>query len=63
LPVFSELYESVVSGHEARIVLEANNASNYREKLQEELDEMKNSEMWRAGRAVRELRPERRKKS
>jgi len=62
-PVFDELYESVVSGNETRIVLDANSAPDYREKLQEELDKMRNSEMWRAGRAVRELRPERRKKS
>jgi len=61
-PVFDELYESVVSGEESRIVLEANSASDYSEKLRKELDEMKNSEMWRAGAAVRGLRPERRQK-
>ena len=59
-PLFDELYESVISGEETRIVLEANSAPDYRERLQEELDEMKNSEMWRAGEAVRSLRPERR---
>jgi ketol-acid reductoisomerase len=62
-PVFDELYESVVSGNETRIVLDANSAPDYREKLEKELDRMRNSEMWKAGRAVRELRPERRKKS
>lgn len=61
-PVFDELYESVVSGEETRVVLEANSASDYSKKLRKELDEMKNSEMWRAGAAVRSLRPERRKK-
>ncbi len=61
-PLFEELYESVVSGKETQIVLEANSAPDYRERLQKELDEMKNSEMWRAGAAVRNLRPERRKK-
>ncbi len=60
--LFEELYESVVSGKETQIVLEANSAPDYRERLQKELDEMKNSEMWRAGAAVRNLRPERRKK-
>jgi ketol-acid reductoisomerase len=59
-PLFDELYESVVSGKETQIVLDANRAPDYRERLQEELDEMKNSEMWRAGEAVRSLRPERR---
>jgi ketol-acid reductoisomerase len=62
-PVFDELYKSVVTGNETRIVLDANSAPDYRDKLQKELDEMRNSEMWRAGKAVRELRPERRKKS
>ena len=62
-PVFDELYESVVSGKETEIVLEANSAPDYRERLQEELDEIRDSEMWRAGAAVRDLRPERRKQS
>ncbi len=61
-PVFEELYESVVSGQETRIVLEANSTPDYREKLQKELQEMRDSEMWRAGAAVRALRPENRKK-
>ena len=60
-PVFEELYDSVVSGDETRIVLEANSAPDYRERLERELAEMRNSEMWRAGAAVRALRPERRK--
>jgi ketol-acid reductoisomerase len=59
-PVFDELYESVVRGDETRIVLEANSAPDYSERLRKELDEMKNSEMWRAGAAVRALRPENR---
>ncbi len=61
-PVFEELYESVVSGNETRIVLEANSAPDYRERLDKELSEMRDSEMWRAGAAVRALRPENRKK-
>ena len=61
-PMFEELYESVVSGKETRIVLEANSAPDYRESLEKELSEMHNSEMWRAGAAVRALRPENRKK-
>jgi ketol-acid reductoisomerase len=57
-PVFDDLYESVVSGEETRIVLEANTADDYRERLEEELREMRESEMWQAGAAVRSLRPE-----
>jgi ketol-acid reductoisomerase len=56
-PVFDELYDSVVSGEETRIVLEANSADDYKEKLEEELREMRESEMWQAGAAVRSLRP------
>jgi len=57
-PVFDELYASVASGEQTRIVLEANSAPDYREKLEEELREIRESEMWRAGAAVRSLRPE-----
>ena len=59
-PVFSELYQSVVSGKEVARTLEKNSQPDYREKLQEELDVIKNSEMWQAGAAVRGLRPENR---
>jgi ketol-acid reductoisomerase len=59
-PLFENLYESVVSGEETRIVLEANSAPDYMEKLRKELDEIGQSEMWKAGTAVRSLRPERR---
>ena len=58
-PLFEELYQSVVSGEETRIVLEG----GYREKLVKELEEMQNSEMWKAGATVRSLRPEKWKKS
>jgi len=56
-PVFKSLYESVASGNEARITIEANSKSDYREKLQVELDAIGNSELWQAGKAVRKLRP------
>ena len=59
-PVFDDLYESVISGKETEIVMKANSAPDYKERLQEELDEIKNSEMWLAGSAVRNLRPENR---
>ena len=62
-PVFEELFKRVESGEETRIVLEANSAPDYRERLQKELDEIRLSEMWRTGAAVRSLRPERRKKA
>lgn len=58
MPVFEDLYQSVVSGEETRIVLKANSAPDYKEKLDAELREMRESEMWQAGAAVRSLRPE-----
>ena len=57
-PLFSDLYKRVVDGAEAKIVLEKNSQPDYREKLNAELAEMGNSEMWQAGAKVRELRPE-----
>ena len=57
-PFFEELYESVASGNEARITIEANSRSDYRVKLEEELKEIHESEMWQAGLKVRQLRPE-----
>lgn len=57
-PVFEELYDSVQAGKEAQLSIDSNSQSDYRVKLEAELDELKNSEMWRAGRAVRSLRPQ-----
>ncbi|MCP4682452.1 MAG: ketol-acid reductoisomerase [Desulfobacterales bacterium] len=61
-PVFEDLYDRVKTGKETKRVLEANSAPDYLEKLRVELDEIKDSEMWSAGAAVRSLRPENRKK-
>ncbi|MGA3279456.1 MAG: ketol-acid reductoisomerase [Smithella sp.] len=61
-PVFTELYKSVANGKETEIVLRVNSAPDYKVKLEKELKEMRDSEMWKAGAAVRELRPEKRKK-
>jgi len=57
-PVFEELYESVATGNEAKITIEANQKATYREGLEKELNELRESEMWRTGAAVRKLRPE-----
>jgi ketol-acid reductoisomerase len=59
-PVFDELYKSVTSGEETRRVLASNSAPDYRARLDAELKAIGDSEMWRAGRAVRSLRPENR---
>ncbi len=57
-PVFEDLYESVASGNEARITIEANEKEDYRSGLEEELKELSESEMWRVEETVRQLRPE-----
>ncbi len=57
LPVFTELYEKVRSGEECARVLKSTGAPNYKEVLNAELSELGNSELWRAGAAVRKLRP------
>ncbi len=61
-PVFDDLYDRVKTGKETERVLEVCGAPDYKEKLTAELDEIKNSEMWKAGAAVRALRPENRNK-
>jgi len=61
-PVFERLYRRVVDGEETRIVLQANSAPDYKERLGRELQMMRESEMWQAGAAVRALRPENWKK-
>ncbi|MEL6537426.1 MAG: ketol-acid reductoisomerase [Bacteroidota bacterium] len=57
-PVFDELYESVSSGKEAEIVISRNAEDDYRQKLDAELQEIRESELWQAGQQVRKLRPE-----
>ncbi len=57
-PVFEDLYESVASGKEAKVVIEKGSKSDYRENLEKELKEIRESELWRAGATVRQLRPE-----
>jgi ketol-acid reductoisomerase len=57
LPVFNDLYNKVKSGAETKRVLESTGMSNYREYLEKELKELRESEMWQAGQQVRNLRP------
>ena len=59
LPVFKSLYESVKTGTEAQISIDSNSRQDYRAKLNAELKEMRESEMWKTGEIVRKLRPER----
>jgi ketol-acid reductoisomerase len=56
-PVFEELYESVATGKEAERTIKLNSQPDYRVKLEQELKELRESEMWQAGLQVRKLRP------
>jgi ketol-acid reductoisomerase len=56
-PVFEELYDSVAKGEEAQLSIDSNSQADYRKKLEKELAELRDSEMWRAGKTVRSLRP------
>lgn len=56
-PLFQELYDSVSSGKEAAVVIEANSKPEYKEKLNEELNNMARKEIWQVGNVVRKLRP------
>jgi ketol-acid reductoisomerase len=60
-PVFEELYAKVASGEEAKRSIDTNSQPDYREKLAEELRELRESEMWQAGAMVRKLRPQNQK--
>ena len=57
-PVVQKLYESVKSGKEAQISIDANSKPDYREGLEAELKALRESEMWRTANTVRSLRPE-----
>ncbi|HMQ07246.1 MAG TPA: ketol-acid reductoisomerase [Saprospiraceae bacterium] len=56
-PVFEELYDKVEKGIEAQKSIDSNSQPDYRIKLEEELKELRESEMWQAGKTVRNLRP------
>ncbi|KAI9738180.1 MAG: Bifunctional acetohydroxyacid reductoisomerase [Cirrosporium novae-zelandiae] len=60
-PIFNELYDSVRDGTETQRSLDYNSAPDYRQKLEKELKEIDSLEIWRAGKAVRSLRPENQK--
>ena len=57
LPVFEELYQRVKAGQETARVLDSCGKPDYQSQLTKELSVIGNSEMWQAGKAVRELRP------
>ena len=56
-PVFKDLYKRVKSGAETARVISVCGRKDYQERLAKELGVIHDSEMWRAGAAVRSLRP------
>ncbi|MFL5328040.1 MAG: ketol-acid reductoisomerase [Gemmataceae bacterium] len=56
-PVFEQLFKNVANGTETRRTLEANSRGDYRDQLASELKAIADSEMWLAGKVIRDLRP------
>ncbi|KAG8625273.1 hypothetical protein KVT40_007024 [Elsinoe batatas] len=57
-PVFDDLYTSVEDGSETKRTLEYAGRKDYRQAFEKEMEEIRGLEIWRAGKAVRGLRPE-----
>ena len=57
-PPARQLYAEVACGNVAQRSIDTNSQPDYRQKLEEELREMRETEMWQAGAVVRKLRPE-----
>lgn len=52
-PVFNDLYDSVATGKETQRSLDYNSQADYREKYEEEMKQIRDLEIWRAGKVVR----------
>ncbi|KAM3425505.1 Ketol-acid reductoisomerase [Cercospora zeina] len=57
-PVFADLYDSVKTGKETKRTMEYAGRPDYRQAFEKEMEEIRELEIWRAGKAVRSLRPE-----
>jgi ketol-acid reductoisomerase len=57
LPVFNDLYKAVKTEKEAARVIQSCGKKDYQKQLSKELHLIGDSEMWKAGQAVRDLRP------
>lgn len=61
MPVFEGLYDCVANGTEAAKVITANSQDDYKDKLNQELKNMHQQEIWQVGRQLRQLRPKEKK--
>ncbi len=55
-PIIEECYDSVKNGSETQNVIDANSDSDYRKKLNLELKELSNTELWKVAKILRKLR-------
>jgi len=55
-PLIEEIYQSVITGQEAKRTIDCNSSPDYRVNLNKELDEVNNMEIWRVGKEIRKLR-------
>jgi ketol-acid reductoisomerase len=55
-PVISDCYDSVINGDEADKAINSNSDVNYRENLNKELEIVREQELWKVGRQLRNLR-------
>ncbi|MFP4415994.1 MAG: ketol-acid reductoisomerase [Chitinivibrionales bacterium] len=63
LPVFKELYDAVKTGKETKRVINLCGRKDYPQRVAKELAAIRESEMWQAGAAVRNLRPKQKAKT
>lgn len=54
-PIMEKCYEQVVSGEEAKKVIQSNTDIDYRNKLNKELDDISNSELWTVSRQYKNI--------
>ena len=55
-PLIREIYNNVKNGNEIERVIECNSKDNYRSLLNQELDDINNTEIWKVGKEIRKLR-------
>jgi ketol-acid reductoisomerase len=54
----NQCLKNYTKGVESQKSIDSNSKPDYREKLDAELKELRDSELWQAGKTVRSLRPE-----
>jgi ketol-acid reductoisomerase len=54
-PIIEDCYNEVANGNEAKKVIEYNQDINYREKLNKELKDIENQEIWQVGKALKNI--------